>query len=119
VTERSIRQIRKSILLEIRGFNQKIGAGPNDYVAPDSLKWFRAGDKAFLAAVNELLQQGLLIGIADADKRVAVRLNLEKIADINDELATREWYEDPRFLIPTILAILGAAGAMIKFIFKL
>lgn len=109
------RNFRRSILREMRAFNQKIGAGHIDFVRPDTLRCFRPGNNAFLAAVNELIGQGLLVQTDDPDHRLAVRLNFEKMDVINNEIESRAWYEDPRFIIPTLVAIVATAVAVAEF----
>ena len=115
MTQDSIPNTRRRILRDLRDFSQHVGGGPDNYVQPDSLRSFRVGDKTFLAAINELLGQGLILGVAGSDKRVAIRLNYRKIDEINKELSEAAWYADPKFVIPTIIAIVAAAAAIVAY----
>ncbi len=75
---------RKSCLKELYKFYEEKGS--NNYALADSLKSFKPGDERYLTTVNQLLPEGLILGIEAPDKRVAVCLNPEKLKIIKKEL---------------------------------
>ena len=86
--------------------------GPNNYVLADTLRCFSPGNEKFLSALNGLLKEELVKGIAESiekegstQQQVAIAINPDKIEKIQKVI--RNWYEDPKFWIATLLTIVG------------
>ncbi len=100
--------LRKKILKELYTFYEE--KGPDNYVLADTLKCFSPRNEKFLAAVNGLLREELIKGIAPGIKakgstqdRVAIAINPAKIREIKKEI--RNWYKDPKFWITVLLTM--------------
>lgn len=69
---------REEILTDLRRiWDEK---GPRNFVLADSLPCFRAGDKDFLLALNQLLAEGLVVAVQGPESRLGVAINPERIA---------------------------------------
>jgi hypothetical protein len=70
-------EYRNEILDQLRNFYQE--KGPNNYVLAHTLHAFRVGDEKFLLALNQLIAEKLILGVATPDSQVAVTLNPERL----------------------------------------
>jgi hypothetical protein len=101
---------RTGILRELYTF--WLEKGPGNFALADTLKCFKAGDQIFLTAMNQLLAEGLVVGVSsgvkieDSTERAAIAANPGRIKDIRKEI--RPWYKDPVW----IGTILGAAALL-------
>jgi len=92
--------------------------GTTAYVHADELSGMSPGNDEFLAAIDQLLHEGLILGVRGSvgsdgvGHRLAVALNPHRIKDINKEV--RGWHRDPRFVISTALAIAALVWAILK-----
>ena len=112
---------RRKILKELYEFYEL--KGPNNYVLADTLSCFSPGNTKFIAAINGLLKEGLIKGIASGIKaegttqdRIAIAINPDKIEIIQKVM--RNWYEDPKFWITTFLAIVSLIIAIWQIFLK-
>jgi|SRR5579862_1595856 len=109
---------RQKILRDLRDVEGRIG--PAGFVYGHQLQSFKPGDQKMLVALNELVQEGLLEAIADPDNGyVALRLSRSRGRDVDEELSKKHWAQDPRFLIPSLVAIGGLTLAVLKAIGRL
>jgi hypothetical protein len=113
---------RKRILKELYKFYEL--KGPDNYVLVDTLSCFSPGNEKFLSAVNQLLMEGLIIGIDSSieikegkQHRVAVAINPNKI-ELIQKIIRNNWYEDPKFWITTLLTIVGLIIAILQIFLK-
>jgi hypothetical protein len=100
--DRAIRRMRRSILFELVSFNRRVGGDTDASVLLATLRCFSETEEThvFSAAISELLQQGIVIGVPQTGGQLTVRLNLAKRAEINEELvARRERYTDGHWLV--------------------
>jgi hypothetical protein len=105
---------RKAILRDLYKFYEI--KGPNNYAMADTLKTFKPGDYEYLNTLNQLLGEGLILGVEGPHKRVAITLNPNNLIAVKKEL--RSWYQDPRFWIGTIIAAAGIIVAILAFLLK-
>ncbi len=106
---------RKAILRELYKFYED--KGPNNFAVAHTLKAFSPGNKKFLTAVNQLLEERLINGskvplYVDPDGVLAIAINPVSLVDIKREL--RSWYRDPKFLIGTMIAAIGLIIALLE-----
>jgi hypothetical protein len=114
--DRAIRRMRRSILVELVFFNRRVGGDKDAFVLLTTLRCFSETEEkhAFSAAISELLQQGIVIGVPQPGGQLAVRLNLAKRAEVNEELARRERNADhPGVLFAYCLGIIAASVVLI------
>ena len=100
---------RRSILKD--AYKLYLEKGPNNAALADTLSSFKLGDQEYLAAMNALLTEKLLLGVEGPDKRVAVMANPAKIKEIERMLG--KWYEDPKFWITTVVAVAAVVIALL------
>lgn len=112
---------KKRILKELYEFY--VLNGPNNYVLADTLRCFSPGNEKFLAALNGLLREELIKGIDSGIEvkeskkyRLATAINPDKIETIQKII--RNWYEDPKFWITTLLTIVGLIIAIWQIFLK-
>ena len=66
--------------------------GPHNYGAGETFPSFREGDPEYLAALNQLIREELILGV-NRDDVVGIGLNPDRLADIRKELYP--WYRIP------------------------
>ena len=112
-----VQDYRRLVLERLTDFAKEVG-GPDAYLSLSPVSILgRPGDQAYLAAINELLEERLILGVA-ADSEPAFRLNPEKRSEIEAELA--KWYQRPvwQWVVGTAVAVLGLVGVLLSLVFK-
>jgi hypothetical protein len=112
---------RKRILKELYKFYElKV---PGNYILADALNRFSPGNEKFLSALNGLLKEGLIKEIksgieieGSTQQRVAIAINPGKIEIIQKVI--RNWYEDTKFWIASLLTIAGIIIAIWQIFLK-
>ena len=89
-----VREYRRLVLEQLVRFGNEVG-GPDAYLslAPKSILG-RPGDQGYVAAINELLEEGLILGVASPESEPAFPLNPAKRAEVETELRS-SWYHRP------------------------
>jgi len=84
--------------------------GPNCFAQADTLPASSPVRQSFLAAINQLLREEIIRGIAAGEvhqesgggQRLALCLNPDKLEEVRKELLI--WYRDPGFIIPALIS---------------
>ena len=85
---------------------------------PDDFPRFSTGEQKFVAALNQLLHEELILVIEGGEvppesgggQRLAVCLNPDRVTEVRKELLV--WYRDPRFIIPAVIGLAGVVWAV-------
>jgi hypothetical protein len=82
------------------------------YLAIHLADFYDATDPKCVHAVKQLIDQKFLLSV-NQNLMIGVRSNPEKLTDIAKELQEREWFKDPKFIIPSAIAL---AALLAKFL---
>ncbi|MCD4779826.1 MAG: hypothetical protein K8S27_04670 [Candidatus Omnitrophica bacterium] len=109
---------RIQILRDVYKFyNEK---GPGNYGLAHTFPSFTTGDERYLAALNQLLREKLILGVSMPDNshekdQMAIGLNPDRLNNIRKELSP--WHMDPKIVIPIIVGMLGLIWAVVSKLF--
>jgi hypothetical protein len=81
------------------------------YVRPADLPGYQTAPERYQAAVNELLRERLIEGRADADGRMSIALNAQRIADVRKALRP-VWARPTVWAAAAIVLLLGVGLAI-------
>ena len=103
---------RRSILKQLREFN-KFEPAPDAYLDANAMRCSKKqrGKTEVRKALDQLLQERPVQCVGGEEGAVLIRLNPEKMDQVNAELA---W--DWRWIVATILGVLGVAVALLQWL---